>query len=234
MPQVPISPEIYAYSEIIETDINTVSGISEYARGAMPEIRRTATEASIIADAQNARASDKLAIVELSIAMIGRRVIQLLQQFMTGESTARVPNAPNDLFVPFNRDDIVGEYDYTVEAGSTQPLNDTIRKQQAVSLLNAMGPLVGTVINPQALAAHVLKTGFDIKDPERFLMQPQRWIAAGRAFGPAQLSRWCASGTDQGAGTPHAAPWGTARRGFRSDWRGSSRAAFAVGEPDGT
>ena len=173
MPQVPISPEIYAYSEIIETDINTVSGISEYARGAMPEIRRTATEASIIADAQNARASDKLAIVELSIGMIGRRVIQLLQQFMTGESTARVPNAPNDLFVPFSREDIVGEYDYSVEAGSTQPLNDTIRKQQAVSLLNAMGPLVGTVIDPQALAAHVLKTGFDIKDPERFLIQPQ-------------------------------------------------------------
>ena len=54
MPQSPISPEIYAYSEIIENDINTVSGVSEYARGAMPEIRRTATEASIIADAQNA------------------------------------------------------------------------------------------------------------------------------------------------------------------------------------
>ena len=53
MPQTPISPEIYAYSEIIENDINTVSGVSEYARGAMPEIRRTATEASIIADAQN-------------------------------------------------------------------------------------------------------------------------------------------------------------------------------------
>ena len=105
--------------------------------------------------------------------MIGRRVIQLLQQFMTGESTARVPNAPNDLFVPFSREDIVGEYDYSVEAGSPQPVNDTIRKQQAVSLLNAMGPLVGTVINPQALAAHVLKTGFDIKDPERFLIQPQ-------------------------------------------------------------
>ena len=173
MPQVPISPEIYAYSDIIETDINTVSGISEYARGAMPEIRRTATEASIIADAQNARASDKLAIVELAIGRIGRRVIQLMQQFMTGSSTARIPEAGEEAFIGYSREDIVGEYDYSVEAGSTQPLNDTIRKQQAVSLLNAMGPLVGTVIDPQALAVHVLKTGFDIKDPERFLMQAQ-------------------------------------------------------------
>jgi hypothetical protein len=184
MPQIPLSPEIYAYSEIIENDINTVSGISEYARGAMPEIRRTATEASIIADAQNARASDKLAIVELSIGLIGRRVIQLLQQFMTGELTARVPNAPADLFVPFSREDIVGEYDFSVEAGSTQPLNDTIRKQQAVSLLNAMGPLVGSVIDPTALAVHVLKTGFDIKDPERFLMQTQAGPQTGGPEGP--------------------------------------------------
>ena len=56
----------------------------------MPEIRRTATEASIIADAQNARAADKLATVELSIGEIARRVIQLMQQYMTGQQVARI------------------------------------------------------------------------------------------------------------------------------------------------
>ena len=80
MPQIPLSPEIYNLSAIIEQDINTVSGVSEYARGSMPEIRRTATEASIIADAQNARAADKLAIVEIGIGHLARRVIQLMQQ----------------------------------------------------------------------------------------------------------------------------------------------------------
>ena len=172
MPQSPISPEIYAYSEIIENDINTVSGVSEYARGAMPEIRRTATEASIIADAQNARAADKLAIIEISISEMGRRIIQLMQQFMTGDEMARVSKKGGEsLWVPYNRDDIVGEYDYSVEAGSTRPMNDTIRKQQAVSLLNAVAPLVGTVIDPTALAVHVLEEGFGIKDPQKFIMQ---------------------------------------------------------------
>ena len=70
MPQTPLSPEIYNLSSIIEQDINTVSGVSEYARGSMPEIRRTATEASIIADAQNARAADKLATIEISIGHV--------------------------------------------------------------------------------------------------------------------------------------------------------------------
>ena len=172
MPQVPISPEIYNYSNIIEEDINTVSGISEYARGAMPEIRRTATEASIIADAQNARAADKLAIVELSISHVARRVVQLLQQFMTGEQVARMNlRGGETMWIPYSREEILGEYDFSVQAGSTQPMNETIRKQQAISLMNAVAPMIGTVIDPSAIAMHILESGFNISDPERFLMQ---------------------------------------------------------------
>ena len=173
MPQTPLSPEIYNYSAIIEQDINTVSGVSEYARGSMPEIRRTATEASIIADAQNARAADKLAIIEIGIGHLARRVIQLMQQFMTGEQMAQVADRGGEnLFVPFERDDIIGEYDFSVEGGSTQPMNETIRKQQAVSVMNAVAPLVGVVIDPAALAKYVLQTGFGVKNPDKFLIQP--------------------------------------------------------------
>ena len=175
LPQVAIAPEIYAYSDTIEDDINTVSGISEYARGAMPEIRRTATEASIIADAQNARAADKLAIIELAIGRMSRRVIQLMQQFMTGEQMARIATkGGGDLYIPYERKDIIGEYDFSVEAGSTQPMNDTIRKQQAISLLNAVAPLIGVVIDPTAIALHILETGFGIKDPQKFMIQQQQ------------------------------------------------------------
>jgi hypothetical protein len=189
MPQVPVSPEIYNYSNIIENDINTVSGISEYARGAMPEIRRTATEASIVADAQNARSADKLAIVEISISKVARRVIQLMQQFMTGEEMARVSmKGGNDAFIPYTREEIVGEYDFSVQAGSTQPMNETIRKQQAISLMNAIAPLVGTVIDPAALATHVLEFGFGIQDPEKFLMQqpPPEMMAQEEEMPPEQ------------------------------------------------
>ena len=185
MPQSPLSPEIYAYSNIIEQDINTVSGVNEYARGQMPEIRRTATEASIIADAANARAADKLAIVELAIGRIARRVLQLMQQYMTGEQIARIAGPDGqDQFVSYVREDIIGEFDFTVEGGSTQPINDTIRKQQAVSLLNAIAPLVGTVIDPQALALHVLRDGFDIKNPEKFLVQQQPMAPEGGGGAP--------------------------------------------------
>jgi len=211
MPQIPLSSEIYNLSSIIEQDINTVSGVSEYARGSMPEIRRTATEASIIADAQNARAADKLAIIEISIGHVARRVIQLMQQYMTGEQMAQVSAAGGEtLFVPYTRDDIVGEYDFSVEGGSTQPMNETIRKQQAVSLMNAVAPLVGIVIDPAALAKYVLQTGFGVKNPDKFIMQPQQQTpqdaevaqaeagAAPMPFGQAPIPE----GPDMGAFAP--------------------------------
>ena len=203
MPQTPLSPEVYNMSAIIEQDINTVSGVSEYARGQMPEIRRTATEASIIADAGNARVSEKLAIVELGISECARRVIQVMQQFMTGEHVVRVSaKAGADLFVPYSRDDIVGEYDFSVEAGSTQPINDTVRKQQAVALMNAMAPMIGTIIDPAAIARYVLQNAFDIKDPDKYLMQQTPGVpeAEGAVPGSAPQMGGMGGGMQAGMG----------------------------------
>jgi len=174
LPQVPLAPEMYNHSSIIENDVNTVSGVSEYARGQMPEIRRTATEAAIVSDAGNARASDKLAMVEICIGDVGRRVVQLMQQYMTRDQMVRITGKDDQqFFVAYTRDDILGEYDFSVEGGSTQPLNETGRRQQAISLMNAVAPLVGTIIDPAELARYVLSFGFGVKNPEKFIVQQQ-------------------------------------------------------------
>ena len=186
LPQVPLAPEIYNHSNIIEQDINTVSGVSEYARGQMPEIRRTATEASIIADAGNARAADKLAMVEIIIGEVARLVLQLLQQYMTQPQMVRITGKDDEeYFVAYERDDIMGEYDFSVEGGSTQPLNETARRQQAISLMNAVAPLVGMVIDPTELAKYVLSYGFGVKNPEKFIVQQQPMPPEGTEGGDA-------------------------------------------------
>ena len=97
------------------------------------------------------------------------------QQFMTGEAMARVVDAGGeDIFIPYGREEIVGEYDFDVQVGSTQPMNDTIRRQQAVSLLNAVAPLVGAAIDPAALARHVLKLVSGSKTPTSSLWDKDR------------------------------------------------------------
>jgi len=199
MPQTPLSADVYNFSAIIEEDINTVSGVSEYARGQMPEIRRTATEASIIADAGNSRVAEKLAIVEISIAHVARRVVQVMQQFMTGEQMARVAIAgPQDMFITYTRDDIVGEFDFSVEAGSTQPINDTVRRRQAVELMQALAPFVGTVVDPAALVRYVLQNSFGVKDPDKFLMQEQPMQPQGPEGMPEGAPQGMPEGMPQG------------------------------------
>lgn len=185
MPQVHLPPDIYNHSSTIENDITTVSGVSEYQRGQVPETRRTATEAAIISDSVNARAADKLAIIERKIAEGGRKVTQLCQQFLTGEHVVRVMGEDKAIsWLKFDREAIQGEFDFEVEAGSTQPMNETARRQQAVAMLNAMGPLIGTVVDPVRMALHVLQHGFGVKDPTQFIMQMPPMMPPGPEAGP--------------------------------------------------
>jgi hypothetical protein len=174
MPAVINPPEFYNQSSLIAGDMDRVSGVSDYMRGAMPEIRRTATEAAIAQDASNARAADKLAIIELEIAACAGRLVALAQQYMTGTQVARVVGSNAiPLWVQFDRDYIAGEFDFEVEAGSTQPVNESFRRQMALQMVDAMAPFAQAgVIDMGALARHVLQFGFGIKTPEAFLAAP--------------------------------------------------------------
>lgn len=173
-PAVITPPEFYNHSASIMNDANMISAVSEYMRGGTPDIKRTATEAAITQDAANARAADKLATIEESIAQVARRLVALAQQYMTGEQVARLVDADGQpVWVTFDRDYIEGEFDYEVEAGSTAPVNESFRRQMALQLVDAMSPFVSLgIVNVQALAARVLQFGFGIKNPNEFLQAP--------------------------------------------------------------
>ena len=174
MPAIISPPEFYNQSELISSDIDRVSGVSEYQRGSLPEIRRTATEAGIIQDAANARSSDKLALIERSIAEVARRLVALAQEFMTGEAAVRVAGTgAKQVWLNFDRDYLQGEFDFEVEGGSTQPVNETVRRQQAVQVVDAMAPFVDTgIIDMAKLAGYLLTYGFGIKDGASFIVPP--------------------------------------------------------------
>jgi hypothetical protein len=171
-----INPQdYYNQSSLIENDIDRVSGVSEYQRGSIPETTRTAREASIIAEAGNARVAEKLINIENSIAACAANLIMLGQQFLTGEQTVRIVGteaAP--VWLTFDKDYISGEFDFTVEAGSTAPRNEAFRRDMALQIVSAMQPFAQAgLVNLPKLAEYVLRTGFGVKDAEAYLTQPQ-------------------------------------------------------------
>lgn len=188
VPQTAVPPDFYNQSTLIEDDINQISGVSEYMRGGMPEIRRTATEASIMADAINARSADKLAQVEDFVGEVSSRVTALAQQFLTGDHVARIEGEDGAaVWVPFDRDSIQGEFDFEVVGGSTQPNNESFRRQSAMQMMDAVAPLAASgVINMAELAKHVLREGFGVKDVERFIIPMSTDPLTGMPIPPAQ------------------------------------------------
>jgi hypothetical protein len=185
LPSIGTPPDFYNQSEMIEEDINTVSGISDYQRGS-PEgnIRRTATEAAMIQDAANARARDKLSKVESFLAEVGERIVLLMQQFTTGEHVARITSVAGRAWVNYDADYLQGSYDFEVEGGSTEPRNEVFRRQSALQLVDAMAPFVEIgVVDPTGLARYVLQYGFQIKDVSQIMAQPQDQMAIDPATG---------------------------------------------------
>lgn len=170
MPVQGTPPDFYNQSDLIQSDIDRISGVSDYMRGATANIRRTATEAAMIQDAQNARAADKLANIEQVLSEIGERLIQLMQQFMTGEHVVRIVGMNSPTWVKFDSEYIQGQFDFEVEAGSTQPMNESFRQQQALQLVDAAAGLMqmGAQIDPTMLAQKVFRS-FGIKNPDAYV-----------------------------------------------------------------
>lgn len=170
-----LPPEFYNQTAMILDDMDRTSAVTEYQRGSVSEVRRTATEASMIQDMSNARSADKLATIELCISEIAERCVQLTQEFLTTEQVAKIVGPDGSTqWVQYDRDSVQGEFDFQVEAGSTQPRNETFRRQSALQLLDAMAPFIQAgVIDPAKLAEHVLRNGFGVKDPATFIVQQQ-------------------------------------------------------------
>jgi hypothetical protein len=175
MPAIINPPDFYDQSSMIIGDIDRVSGVTEIQRGGAPEIRRTATEAALSQDAMNARTADKLATVEQAIAEVGRRMVALARQFMTGTQVARLTGKDGEpIWVNFDRDYLAGDFDFEVAAGSTQPQNESFRRQMALQVVDAMAPFAGAgVVDMAKLAAYVLQMGFGVKNPDEFMVQQQ-------------------------------------------------------------
>ena len=81
-----------------------------------------------------------------------------MQQFLTGEQVARIVTMPGRAWIDYDADFIQGQFDFEVAAGSTEPKNETFRRQSAMQLVDAsMLFLEMGVANPQTLYMHILQ-----------------------------------------------------------------------------
>lgn len=76
----PLSSDSYNVSSIAQQDVYEISGITEYQRGASPDITRTATEAQIMQGSSNVKLDAKLKSIERAVTKLGEYLLGVARE----------------------------------------------------------------------------------------------------------------------------------------------------------
>lgn len=132
MPDVTAS----SYKEEVEVkaDIQQATGVSDFTRGVGSESlgNDTATGISLIQEAGNSRFKLKIRNMEQALKKIGRFMVDLNEQFMSEEKIIRVMGDEGAEFLTIRPEDMQGNLDVRVEAGSSMPSNEAVRRKQVM------------------------------------------------------------------------------------------------------
>ncbi len=133
-----IMPDVTASSYKEETevkaDIQQTSGVSDFTRGLGSDslANDTATGISLIQEAANARFKLKLRNLEGGIQRIGKLMVSLNEQFITEQKVVRIVGNDGEIWDEIKPEDLRGNFDVQVEAGSTLPANDAVNRKQTL------------------------------------------------------------------------------------------------------
>ena len=173
-----------AYNEetLVKSDMQQASGITDYTKGQGSGAVRgqsgmgneTATGIMLLQEAGNARFRYKLDNLEDSLKDFGNQLIALNQQYLDKKMTIRIVGKEGGVkWIDVSPDNIKGRYDIAVEAGSTQPMNKSMRRAEARELLATVAPYAELGANVKYFLKYLLST-YDLTDTEEAFNQPMQ------------------------------------------------------------
>lgn len=121
----------------INAHIDEFTGSSGQQRGVAAAGAGTATQAAIISQNERVATSARIDRVEDCMAEVGRKILKLCRAYMTQEQIVRILGEDGSVtWRPMTPSDIEGEYDLSIEYGSTVQKNDIEEKQQEINFYN--------------------------------------------------------------------------------------------------
>ena len=182
----------YAEEQQVHKDMQEVSGVSDFFRGAMVETSRTATEIQQAAIGGGLRVDIRVRLMaEMGLKEIARHFLDLNRQFLTTERVVRfvgergreewVRVAPGDLQFPYD-DLIPAVANIESWANLLQQREDMLRWVQ----IFGRAPQLLQMVNWRKFAELVTET-FSFADPEELLIPEEQAQALQAAMSQAML-----------------------------------------------
>lgn len=135
----PMNYQTYTELQLLNNDLVEALGAPGESRGLASA--DTATQASIIDQRLEVREGDRLALVVDWVAESAKKMDQLAQVHMSRDEAVKVTGPQGEAWEevgPGAYQDIEGEYEYTVEVGSTLPRIPQIERTQLLALLQVL------------------------------------------------------------------------------------------------
>ncbi len=213
----PLDTSVYTFLEESKLSFREVGGATEAERGVV-ERRKTATEASDIAQKSDIRRSDRRSLVEDFASVVGQKVFQSMQANLAFQYTIPILSERKvQGWASINKENIAGDMTVGVEIGSTTPNLPEYQIQELTGFLQFVTQLPQEIIFAKVNfngIVDVFKRAFNSIDLERILNSPeeeqqkmQQWAQMQQAKNPPQ------QGEQQGA--PQQGAQGSPVRGVR-------------------
>jgi len=179
-----ISGSSFNEETIIKGDIQRVSGISEYTMGRGNEeqtlANNTATGIRLLQEAGNQIIKMKtLLFEEMGLREIGKMIVALNNFFINQTRIIRIIGEEGKQWIKIKPEDIRGNFDVRVEAGSTEPVDQDLKRQQLIQLfqLTLTNPYTSQWINTPNFLDKLYEI-FKVGDIERLLYTPEQLAKA--------------------------------------------------------
>src|SRR5690606_3587802 len=114
-----VTRSAYEEEDRVHRDMEEVSAVSDFVRGALAETQRTATEISLAAQGGNARVQLKIAVMAMGLKEVARHFLDLNRQFLTEERVVRViGERGRDEWITVHPGDLQFPYDDLIPAAA--------------------------------------------------------------------------------------------------------------------
>lgn len=187
LPMPDVTASSYQEETLIKGDIQQTSGVTDFTRGVASDAlaNDTATGISLLQEAGNARFRLKIQNIEdMGIKRLGEFMVAMNEQFISEDQVLRITGDDGMSFEKVTADEIRGNFDVSVVAGSTLPANESIEKKQIMEAYNLW---VGDPdVDQRELKKSAIKAIFPKANLEKLLpsKEPQGEVALDAASDP--------------------------------------------------
>lgn len=162
--------QYYTYLDFLKKDFDIVSMLHDITHGRRPKGITAASAIGMLQEAGQTVIRPKIKAIEKALSQLGSLIVADMQQNYTTKRMMRLTGKKKAF--EFSKEDIIGQWDIKVEAGSTMFISKWGRYQQAKELFEA-----------NAIDQEALLKASDFPDADKIL-ERMKTAAQGPAAGP--------------------------------------------------